>query len=686
MHVKQPSQLLRPADAAIDLARKGVSVMPVDPETKKPVGRWKDLQSSIADERTLKHRFAKPNLGVAVIGGDVSGNLEVLDFDCCGEAMDAWLDLLRERMPGVARHLIIELTPSGGFHVIYRCPAGIGRSEVLAMRVVKAEGPEGVVIARKHCPGYQDRETGEWLAKTVSIETRGEGGYCVCAPTPGYVLLCGDMKRIPVVNAEERQVLLDLARSFDEDKGREVRLGRLDRHTPRGTGDERPGDDFSRRGDIRPTLRQHGWHQTRGGTNEHWCRPGKDRGTSATLRDGVFFVFSSNAQPFEQNTAYSLFAVYTFLEHGGDFSAAAVALRRQGYAQPPQSTARSDPEEPPPQVFSAPISLGALIHDYPSLRPPVIHGILRETEIMNLIAAPKTGKSWLVNDLALAVAAGKPWLGHFETEQGCVLILDNELHPETSSDRIRRIAEARGNDLDLLAESVYFKHLRGELQDIHSLKPFFDSVKPGMFKVIVLDALYRFVPESSSENDNAARTGIYNTLEAIAKRLGCCIVIVHHTTKGDQAGKGVTDIGAGASAQSRAADAHVVLRPHKQQGVACVEAAVRSFEPFKPVCIRFEFPVWTVDESIQPSQPRTRGNADSGEITAENFVDRFVTDEHESRTVIIDRAVEAGIARSTADRVLRNAARKGVVNREGRGKAGSPYIFSRLPTSKGGQR
>jgi hypothetical protein len=44
----------------------------------------------------------------------------------------------------------------------------------------------------------------------------------------------------------------------------------------------------------------------------------------------------------------------------------------------------------------------------------VIHG-LREGEAKNVIASPKTGKSSLTIDLALADAAGRPWLGRFET-------------------------------------------------------------------------------------------------------------------------------------------------------------------------------------------------------------------------------------------------------------------------------
>ena len=46
---------------------------------------------------------------------------------------------------------------------------------------------------------------------------------------------------------------------------------------------------------------------------------------------GVFYVFSSNAAPFEPNQAYSPFAVYALLEHQGDFAQAASALRDEGF-------------------------------------------------------------------------------------------------------------------------------------------------------------------------------------------------------------------------------------------------------------------------------------------------------------------------------------------------------------------
>jgi hypothetical protein len=125
----------------------------------------------------------------------------------------------------------------------------------------------------------------------------------------------------------------------------------IDGQSPDQSGPLRPGDDFNRHADLIPLLQHHGWSLVRDGPNQHWCRPGKTSGTSATLKDGVFYVFTSNAPPFEPNHAYSPFAVFALLEHGGDFAAAARALRQHGFGDPPLSetvTSPSEPEMPDP--------------------------------------------------------------------------------------------------------------------------------------------------------------------------------------------------------------------------------------------------------------------------------------------------------------------------------------------------
>ena len=108
---------------------------------------------------------------------------------------------------------------------------------------------------------------------------------------------------------------------------------------------ETTGDDYCRRATWGEILEPHGWELVQQAKNvSHWRRPGKsDDGISATTghcrsyagRD-LLFVFSSEAHPFVQNTPYSKFAAYAFLNHGGNFVPAAIALGEQGYGTMPK--------------------------------------------------------------------------------------------------------------------------------------------------------------------------------------------------------------------------------------------------------------------------------------------------------------------------------------------------------------
>lgn len=97
----------------------------------------------------------------------------------------------------------------------------------------------------------------------------------------------------------------------------------------------RPGDDYNLRGDVDGLLDAHGWERVKlDGKGSLWRRPGKRDGHSARLfSDNHFFVFSSSAPPFAIKKRTSPFAVYALLNHGGDFTAAAKALKAEGYGQ-----------------------------------------------------------------------------------------------------------------------------------------------------------------------------------------------------------------------------------------------------------------------------------------------------------------------------------------------------------------
>jgi hypothetical protein len=287
-------------EIATSYLASGLCVLPAVREEKRPsLSGWKAFQSRLPTLPQIEQWFAGEVDAVCVVAGSVSGNLEVLDFDFEADQFDQWAALIPDQL---LSRLAIERTQSGGRHVIYRVAEPICGN----IKLSQAQR-EGKIV--------------------TLIETRGEGGLFLCDPTPGYTLEQGSLTELPVLSEIERELLLEAAWSLNQ-----YQIPHVDPAAAMEThGQVRPGDDFNQRGEIRDVLRRNGWTLVRSGQNEYWRRPDKPNGWSATLKDRVFYVFSGNAAPFEPNRAYSPFAVFSHLEHGGDYESAAKELRNAGY-------------------------------------------------------------------------------------------------------------------------------------------------------------------------------------------------------------------------------------------------------------------------------------------------------------------------------------------------------------------
>jgi hypothetical protein len=303
---------------ALLLREAGVSTIPVKPD-KRPTIEWRRFMTDTPSVPELNKFFAN---GTAI--ALVAGKVQCLDFDekysagifarFCRRAEEVGLDFL-------LGELIRQKTPSGGYHLVWRCDGRTIRNLKLAEK-----------------PNHE-----------CMIETRGDGGYFLIAPSGGYTLENGDWSSIPTISEEDRDALLSLARSFDERPP--VESPKADQSLGH---DVTPGDDYDFRADIPALLRSHGWKSS-GGSEKYWTRPGKNRGISASwdVVPGRLFVFSSSTA-FEPNHVYRPWHIYAVLECGGDFKRAAMELRRQGFGSAPKKKTVSDWMGEPPGVEPSP--------------------------------------------------------------------------------------------------------------------------------------------------------------------------------------------------------------------------------------------------------------------------------------------------------------------------------------------
>lgn len=328
--------------------------------------QWKRYQTHRPTEDLLRGWYElEGRKGVGLVCGAVSGNLEMLEFEgqaVLGGLHNRYRELAQQAGAGELLSRVLsgytERTPGGGFHIFYRCATRVDGNLKLARRPATAEE----LAAR---PEDKIR---------VLIETRGEGGYVITAPSNGgvhpsgqaWVLLQGGFERITTVSEEERECLLDLARSLDQMQKHEAPGEPRALNPDRTAG--RPGDEFNSRTSWPQILEPHGWTMlfTAADGNQHWRRPGKQMGTSATISqqgEGVLYVFSTSTD-FQAERWYSKFGAYAQLEFGGDFRAAARFLAEQAQerraATPISDSDASEDALPEPALPAQPFPIEQL--------------------------------------------------------------------------------------------------------------------------------------------------------------------------------------------------------------------------------------------------------------------------------------------------------------------------------------
>jgi hypothetical protein len=538
---------------ALTLRSSGISAIPVKPD-KRPTIEWRKYISDTPSEPELTKWFSGA-AGIAL----VAGRVQCLDFD---EKYSAGIYArfgARAKETGISiAELIRQKTPSGGYHLVWQCDGKRIRNVRLAEKV------------NHEC----------------MIETRGEGGYFLIAPSAGYTLEQGDWSSIPLISEEDRDALLSLARSFDERPPVEAgaTAGSPVSPAPAPLGaDITPGDDYDFRADIPALLIQHGWKRS-GGSGKYWTRPGKQKGISASwdVVPGRLWVFSSSTA-FNSNHVYRPWHVYAVLECGGDFSRAASELRRQGFGgtSKKKKTASSlptpwddaVPEPPGVEPYSEPPAvegvdphgnaptneseddrirrlLRARAFDPAKVPPPIrpifmLGGVVICTpgNLTAITAQAKVGKSALVS--ALTAAAMTPGGSEADclTAEGynagakALLYIDTEQAPDDfwhAVNRAKRRAKLDTMPDWLLAYSVADLPAQIGRKAIAIAMADAAEAHDGIHSVII-DGVADLVLDV---NDAEECNGIVAELHAQAIRYDCAIICVIHKNPGSDKTRG----------------------------------------------------------------------------------------------------------------------------------------------------
>lgn len=378
---------------------------------------WKRYQGERPTPAQLSTWFSGDRYdGLGIVCGAISGNLELFEFEGRAIAEGVARELAEiadaSGLGDLWRRVILgysEQTPSGGIHILYKVDGVVAGNTKLARRpstpgeLAAWKADQQTSVNEEQDPDTRakrqeklDQITRGDQVPQVLIETRGESGFVVTAPSGGrthpsggsWTMVTGGFSTIATITPEERDALHHLAGALDQmpipsaaqaphhfpKRGSDGTAPGLPTSTlftqPAPSFDDdgsvSPGDDYNARTTWEEILLPLGWTKayTSGGVT-YWCRPGKRIGLSATTgRNGAdnLYVFSTSTE-FEAERPYDKFGALTLLEYGGNFSAAAKALRAQGYGSQPDR-----PRDDFTDLIAAPAVVGnlATVHQ---LRP-----------------------------------------------------------------------------------------------------------------------------------------------------------------------------------------------------------------------------------------------------------------------------------------------------------------------------
>ncbi|MBP8056841.1 MAG: AAA family ATPase [Chloroflexi bacterium] len=200
----------------------------------------------------------------------------------------------------------------------------------------------------------------------------------------------------------------------------------------------------------------------------------------------------------------------------------------------------------------------------------LVDGIIAKGHFVMLGGRAKSGKSWLVLQLAKAIDLGEPFLGR-STQRGRVLLIVLEDGKRRINQR-GKILKWQPQQAEVVFQLPRFDGENGQpgpgLAQIEAYAEQFD--------LVIIDTLIATLSGRMNENDNAAMGAIVNEIARIAHETDTAIVLVHHTGKGNS--ENIFDLLRGASAIRGAYDVGMLLERKQTEKEAILHLESRDVD------------------------------------------------------------------------------------------------------------
>jgi len=307
----------------------GFSVIPVNAEKNPAIFTWTEYQQKPMTPEECEKHF-KNCWGMALLMGGPK-KLTALDLDLKYSKNKFFLDEYKEAIPNsILKKFYVQTTMNKGNHFVFTSDV-VEKNQKLASRETSYEEKHEV-----YTEAYKNLRTrGKALKIALNhnsltfLETRGEGGYILISPTPGYEKVYGKIQHI---SAEEYMEVMTISRSFNE-YAETIKNFKIDKYK---NSNINPFDVYNKRGDVLAVLYNNGWEMvSEDKNNVRLKRAGNPSSKSSALFDKqtrVFNVFSTSTN-FEPNKGYAAASVFVLLEADDDTELAYKLLINDGFGE-----------------------------------------------------------------------------------------------------------------------------------------------------------------------------------------------------------------------------------------------------------------------------------------------------------------------------------------------------------------
>src|SRR5436190_11138694 len=260
------------------------------------------------------------------------------------------------------------------------------------------------------------------------------------------------------------------------------------------------------------------------------------------------------------------------------------------------------------------LSLAQLLERQSPTPPPCLvePGLLPAQGILFVGGEPKVGKSLLVSNLALSLAAGSDRLGFPVPAPRRVLVCQFELPIPQFVSRLatmRRVIGAAA-DQNLFVDTRATGHLLSAPQ---GLQHFLAAAQAAAAEIIVLDPLYS--THDQDENDTRAMAALCHSLLRLREASRAALIVVHHVRKSI----GHYEVGSalrGSSALHAVGDTYLLLtRPSPQFNTLELRFQFRYAASQPPRLLQLDpHSLWFSPASSVPAAPPVRHKVEPEDV------------------------------------------------------------------------